>query len=327
MSASVVAASFFATGPLQRGFILGSGITAVFGMVAAFVVLLNGTAPLTMGELAEQWTAQELRPLSKHGWRLVNHFGLGYGDQDHVLVGPGGVVLLETKWSGTPWDLDDHDYYFRRALEQTSDNAAQLQRWAGVQRYGRPAVEPVLVLWGTPRTRSLTAQGAGIARECSSCPANSCRTGCCVAGMKGSMSSRSRRSGARFGARSESDPVERAKRPMPRSLQELTLGGLGCLVAALVGALLAGQVLELTGSLLAWAGAGVAMVAAAEPLRRRTSRWGWLARAFQAGVVTLYLLAAAAVLGAYLQPGRSDPTIPPPSRQLRCRRRPRLTGV
>ena len=31
------------------------------------------------------------------------------------------------------------------------------------------------------------------------------------------------------------DQVEREKRPMPRSLQELTLGGLGCLVAALVG--------------------------------------------------------------------------------------------
>lgn len=71
-------------------------------MVRASLVLLSGTAPLMMGELAEQWTAQELRPLTKHGWRLVNHFGLGYGGQDHVLVGPGGVVLLETKSSATP---------------------------------------------------------------------------------------------------------------------------------------------------------------------------------------------------------------------------------
>ena len=117
MLAAVIVASLFATGPLQRGFILGSGITVVFGMVGAFVVLLSGSAPLMMGELAEQWTAQELRPLSRHGWRLVNHFGLGYGDQDHVLVRPGGVVLLETKWSGTPWSLDDRDYYFRRGFE------------------------------------------------------------------------------------------------------------------------------------------------------------------------------------------------------------------
>lgn len=84
---------------------------------------LSGTAPF-MGELAEQWTAQELRPLSKHGWRLVN-FALSYGDQDHVLVGPGGVVLLETKWNGTPWDLDDRDYFFRRALNQALDHAAR----------------------------------------------------------------------------------------------------------------------------------------------------------------------------------------------------------
>lgn len=60
------------------------------------------------------------------------------------------------------------------------------------------------------------------------------------------------------------DPVERDKRPTPRSLQELVLGGLGCLIAALVGFVLAAQVLELTGSLLAYAAAVVAMLGAAE---------------------------------------------------------------
>ena len=84
-------------GPLQRGVILGSGLTLTACMIAALVVLLSGTAPLMMGEMAEQWTAQELRPLSAQGWRLVNHLGLRLGDQDHVMVGPGGIVLVETK--------------------------------------------------------------------------------------------------------------------------------------------------------------------------------------------------------------------------------------
>ena len=50
----------------------------------------------------------------------MNHFGLGLGDQDHVVVGPGGVVLVETKWGGTPWDVDAGDVFFRRALEQAA---------------------------------------------------------------------------------------------------------------------------------------------------------------------------------------------------------------
>ena len=68
----------------------------------------------------------------------------------------------------------------------------------------------------------------------------------------------------------------------------------------LVGFVLAAQVLELTGSLLAWAAACVVLLGAAELVRRRAPRWRWPARAFQAGAVTLYLLGGAIVLRAYL---------------------------
>ena len=95
-------ATVFASGPLQRGFIVGTSVTLTAYAVAALVVLTSGSAPLMMGELAEQWTAQELRPMRGHGWKLVNHFGLDSGDQDHVVVGLGGVSLVETRWGGTP---------------------------------------------------------------------------------------------------------------------------------------------------------------------------------------------------------------------------------
>lgn len=144
----VALASLFATGPLQRGLILGGGAVLTTAMVTALVVLASGTAPLMTGEMAEQWTAQELRPLREQGWRLVNHFVLGRGDYDHVLVGPGGVVLVETKWGGTPWDVDGRELAFRLALEQTSRNAKQLALWSGVTKHGRPPVEPVLAVWG-----------------------------------------------------------------------------------------------------------------------------------------------------------------------------------
>jgi len=152
--------------PLQRGVILGTGLTLSACMVTVLVVLTSGTAPLMMGEVAEQWTAQELRPLSEHGWRLVNHFGLGHGDQDHMMVGPGGVVLLETKWGGTPWSVDAGDVPFRSALEQTARNARQLSLWHGVAKHGRPVVQPVLVVWGpaSQKLRDLPVRrhGSGI---------------------------------------------------------------------------------------------------------------------------------------------------------------------
>jgi hypothetical protein len=155
-----VVAAVFATGPLQRGFILGSGAVITVAMAAALAVLTSGTAPLTMGELAEQWTAQEVRPLQEHGWRLINHFGLGTGDYDHVLVGPGGVVLVETKWGGTPWDVDARDLAFRLALEQTARNAKQLAMCDGVVKHGRPQVEPVLAVWGPAGRRLRDAIGS-----------------------------------------------------------------------------------------------------------------------------------------------------------------------
>lgn len=301
MLTAVVVASLFATGPLQRGFILGSGITVVAAMITAFVVLLSGTAPLLMGELAEQWTAQELRPLSKHGWRLINHFVLSHGDQDHVLVGPGGVVLVETKWSGTPWALGERDYFFHRALQQTADNAAQLQRWSGVQRHGAPTVEPVLVLWGAASDKIDDS------------PVRRHESGVLVVPGKQLQDWALRRGRDQLDEQQveaiwsqitqhvrKRDVVERDKRPMPRSLQELVVSAMGCVVAALVGFVVASRLLELTGSLLAWVASGLVMLVAAELVQRRADRWRWPARSFQLGTVLLYVLGAAAVLRAYL---------------------------
>jgi hypothetical protein len=301
MLTAILVASVFATGPLQRGFILGSGITIVAAMITAFVVLLSGTAPLMMGELAEQWTAQELRPLSNHGWRLVNHFVLSHGDQDHVLVGPGGVVLVETKWSSTPWALDERDYFFRRALQQTADNAAQLQRWAGVQRHGAPLVEPVLVLWGAASDK---IDGSPVRRH---------ESGVLVVSGKQVQDWALRRGRDQLDEQQvqsiwseitqqvrKRDVVDRDKRPMPRSVQELVLSALGCFVAALVGFVVAAQLLELTGSVLAWAARGLVLLAAAELVRRRADRWRWPARSFQLGTVALYAVGAVLLIRAYL---------------------------
>ena len=293
-------AAVFATGPLQRGLIVGAGVTLTACAVAALVVLTSGSAPLMMGELAEQWTAQELRPLREHGWKLVNHFGLGPGDQDHVVVGPGGVVLVETKWGGTPWDVDAGDVFFRRALQQTAGNARQLSLWHGVAKHGRPAVEPVLVVWGPA------------ARELREHPARRHDSGVVVMSGDQLRAWMLRRARDRLSATQvegvvgdidrhlvRRDELERLVRPMPRSLAEMakaTVVGLGLAAAAFV---LCSWLLQLVESLLVWLGGGLALIGVSE-LARRRSRWRWEARTFQLALGALYLLTAAAAIRAYV---------------------------
>lgn len=293
-------AAVFATGPLQRGVIVGTGVTLTACAVAALVVLTSGSAPLMMGELAEQWTAQELRPLREHGWKLVNHFGLGPGDQDHVVVGPGGVVLVETKWGGTPWDVDARDAFFRRALEQTARNAKQLALWHGVAQHGRPHVEAVLVVWG-PAARKLRDH-----------PVRRHDSGVVVMSGDHLRDWMHRRGRDRLSA-SEVDGVigeidrhlvrrdkqEQERRPMPRSLAEMvqaTVVGLGLAGAGFV---LTSRLLGLLESVVVWLATGLALCGVSELVRRR-SRWRWEARSFQLGLGGLYLLTAAAVIRAYV---------------------------
>lgn len=100
-----------------------------------------------MGDMAEQWTAGQLRKLRSRGWRMVNHFVLGFDDIDHVLVGPGGAYAIETKWSATAWDSGFGRARARDAARQAAANARRLELWHPFKSRQLP-VEPVVVLWG-----------------------------------------------------------------------------------------------------------------------------------------------------------------------------------
>lgn len=129
-------------------FFLGVGVTLILCLTAGAVVLLSGTAGVLMGEVAEQWTAQELRKLQLHQWHLANHVFLrGTGDIDHVLIGPGGVVVVETKWSGDPWFKGA---YNRNRLDTAARTVTQSARDLHAH-LGKPSIPvvPVVVLWGS----------------------------------------------------------------------------------------------------------------------------------------------------------------------------------
>jgi hypothetical protein len=49
------------------------------------------------GARGERKTERALRPLRRTGWNFAHDVDTGRGNRDHVVVGPGGVFLLETK--------------------------------------------------------------------------------------------------------------------------------------------------------------------------------------------------------------------------------------
>ena len=130
-----------------RGFVAGVLVAAVVGLMMFGVVQITGTGGTMMSVLAEQWTANELRTLRRGGWRVVNGAGLRPSDIDHVLIGPGGVFAIETKWSSDSWELTPPGPYVLDAITQAQGNAADLQKWYPFHTGGAGTVQPVVMLW------------------------------------------------------------------------------------------------------------------------------------------------------------------------------------
>jgi hypothetical protein len=115
---------------------------------------MSGVAPTLMGAYAEEWTAQSLRAFRKKGWHLVNGMQLrSKSDIDHVVIGPSGVLVVETKWSSEPWPtpLSGHDFMKSR-LNETVENVLR-NRSDFVMNFkknlGDIPVQAICVLWTT----------------------------------------------------------------------------------------------------------------------------------------------------------------------------------
>jgi hypothetical protein len=129
-----------------RGLILGIVLATAPAVIWSWTVQVTGTGPIMVGDQAEQWSAQELRKLRRHGWRLVNHFLLKRDDVDHVLIGPAGVWAVETKWSAS-WDTAFARDRERDAVRQVRSSAHSMSLWDPMRKRGLN-VHPVVVLWG-----------------------------------------------------------------------------------------------------------------------------------------------------------------------------------
>jgi hypothetical protein len=151
----------------HRGFWLGVALGA--GVTAACLLFDSPPAHIErwrIGAEGEKSTARSLRPLIRAGWELFNDIETGYGNIDHVLVGPAGVFLLESKRLAgrvkleagnliVRWHEDPDDGYQNDSVGgRAKGAAAELQ--ARIRRPGSsPWVQAVVVLWADFDQRSI----------------------------------------------------------------------------------------------------------------------------------------------------------------------------
>lgn len=81
---------------------------AFYGALLVFwVVLFELLDPVSrhwiQGAEGEELTGRELGRIRRQGWRVVHNLHLQAGDIDHIAIGPGGIVAIETKCPNADW--------------------------------------------------------------------------------------------------------------------------------------------------------------------------------------------------------------------------------
>lgn len=131
----------------SRNFFIGAWTASVVWLGVLLTWQLSGVAPFQQGELAERWTVQQLQPLTKSGeWTLINHVLFRPWDIDHILIGPAGVVVVETKGGNSDWTEARHQPRIHDAVRQARGNAADTKRFVRPDIKNAP-VHTVVALW------------------------------------------------------------------------------------------------------------------------------------------------------------------------------------
>jgi hypothetical protein len=118
-----------------RGVVVGVAVSSGIWFDVLAVLVWTGAGTKFMGANGEAWTAEVLRKLERDGWRLINGLRLNPSvDIDHVAIGPGGVLVVESKWSAYPWPLNGYGPKFmegqlKNAAQRAQESAKALREW------------------------------------------------------------------------------------------------------------------------------------------------------------------------------------------------------
>ena len=294
-AAATAGLAFLVPAGFARGLVVGALGTAFIALTVIMIMQATGTASTRMGATAEQWTASELRQLRRKGWHLINHYLLG-AEIDHLLVGPAGVIVVETKWRRDMWKPSKlaADPRLREALERVSESARSVRLWIGAERNGIP-VRPVLFLWQgeplrpdeLPQVGYEVIDGVTIIRG-----RQSARNWLARVAAADATLTREVIDGIATTARDHlktRDDREAQQHPLLPSVERLYWIGLGCVLAAAGGISAVTEPLSRGLHWLAFIVAGAALTAGV--LARRFERIRLMADAWLAGVGGTSLLA------------------------------------
>ena len=131
-----------------RDFIVGGWAVFVGWLLWHQVVVESGSSTRDMGALAEQWTSNDLKLLRRRGWRVINHVVLRRWDIDHVAIGPGGLLVVQTKWSSDEAAMRDLTSVTADLRADAEDVRLMLKA-----RLGSAPTTAVIVVWGPAARR------------------------------------------------------------------------------------------------------------------------------------------------------------------------------
>jgi Nuclease-related domain len=148
------------------GRLLGPRLGLVVGMLAAIAVgwglrfrPSRDAVAWRRGAAGERRTARLLAPLERHGWAVLHDLAVpgSWANLDHVVIGPGGVFVIDSKQYRGRLQLDPsgrlwHGRYplapTLRAVSFEADRAAQVLSDPGVAVVPIVAVHGAHVPWG-----------------------------------------------------------------------------------------------------------------------------------------------------------------------------------
>ena len=147
---AAMAAAWFLDGVVELllAAVAGSSLTVLlFGWYIGFDV---HSLPWKWGHLGERWTEEQLHALGTE-WLIEHDVPRGRGNWDHILVGPPGVFLLDSKFFSERATVDgDVLLTGRRRYEGRAFRgpAVGLSDELGRLAPPRPWVQAVAVIWG-----------------------------------------------------------------------------------------------------------------------------------------------------------------------------------
>lgn len=154
----------------------GWGLGFVGGCAYGFWLYARDAVPRHIeqwldGAEGERRTEKALISLERQGWHVAHDLQGKYGNVDHLVVGPAGVFLLDSKnWFGdvtveegvatiTPRDNPDAAWsatgLARRMRAMSKSNKEALQTLTGIRTW----IQPVVVVWAPFAQKHVESQG------------------------------------------------------------------------------------------------------------------------------------------------------------------------